>query len=134
MTLITAQTGQLGLTECSERELPAWLARLNPAEVLHDGSGPPAALLATKTARTARPAWQFDTELGERKLREQLQVASLAGFNAQDLKVADLDERALESAAMLDRASLSQWSVAIRTPGPVASSSRSPWWRMSGSR
>ena len=23
-------------TECSERELPAWLARLSPAEVLHD--------------------------------------------------------------------------------------------------
>ena len=39
-------------------------------------------------ARTPRPAWQFDATLGERKLREQLRVATLAGFNAQDLKVA----------------------------------------------
>jgi DNA mismatch repair protein MutS len=28
--------GQLGLTECDERQLAGWLARLNPAEVLVD--------------------------------------------------------------------------------------------------
>ncbi|MBL8306140.1 MAG: DNA mismatch repair protein MutS [Rubrivivax sp.] len=92
-------SGQLGVTECAERDLPGWLARLAPAEVLHDGSEPHPALLATKAARTARPAWQFDTELGERKLREQLQVASLAGFNAQDLKVAQAAAAALLSFA-----------------------------------
>ena len=64
-------SGQLGLTECGERELPSWLARLVPAEVLHDGSELPAAVLQAKAARTARPAWQFDSVLGERKLREQ---------------------------------------------------------------
>ena len=82
-------SGQLGLTECSEAELPAWLARLAPAELLHDGSGPlPPALLAARAARTARPAWQFDSALGQRKLCQQLGTASLAGFNAQDLPVA----------------------------------------------
>ncbi len=81
-------SGQLGITECGERELAAWLARLDPAELLHDGSALPPALQQLRAARTARPAWQFDAALGERKLREQLQVASLAGFNAQEMKAA----------------------------------------------
>ena len=95
-------SGQLGLTQCSERELPSWLARLAPAELLHDGAGLADALQATRgarTAHTARPAWQFDSALGERKLREQLQVASLQGYNAQDLPVAHAAAAALLSYA-----------------------------------
>ncbi len=92
-------SGSLGLTECGERELPSWLARLAPAEVLHDGREVPAAVQQATTARTARPAWQFDTELGTRKLCAQLQVASLAGFNAQDLPVAQAAAAALLSYA-----------------------------------
>jgi DNA mismatch repair protein MutS len=81
-------SGQLGLTECGDRELPAWLARLDPAELLHDGGGPlPETLTQGRAAITARPAWQFDTALGERKLREQLQVATLAGFKRPGLEV-----------------------------------------------
>jgi len=85
-------SGQLGLTECSEAELPGWLARLDPAELLVDNSlAPhqlPSAVLQSRAARTGRPGWQWDSALGERKLREQLQVASLAGFNALELPVA----------------------------------------------
>ena len=96
-------SGQLGLGECGERELASWLTRLAPAEILHDGSDLPAvltdALAQARAARTARPAWQFDSALGERKLREQLQVASLAGFNAQDLPVAHAAAAALLSYA-----------------------------------
>ena len=92
-------SGQLGLTECSERELGSWLARLAPAELLHDGQVPAEPLLQARCARTARPAWQFDAALGERKLREQLQVASLAGFNAQDLPCAHAAAAALLSFA-----------------------------------
>ncbi len=92
-------SGQLGLTECGERELPAWLARLDPAEILHDGSELPAAVLQARAARTARPAWQFDALLGARKLCTQLQVASLAGFNAQELKAAQAAAAALLSFA-----------------------------------
>jgi DNA mismatch repair protein MutS len=81
--------GALGLTECAERELGSWIARLAPAEILHDGQAEwPEALRGTRAARTARPAWQFDSALGERKLREQLQVATLAGFGADGLPVA----------------------------------------------
>jgi len=92
-------SGQLGITECGERELAGWLARLAPAEVLHEGQPLPPAIEQVRAARTARPAWQFDSTLGDRKLREQLQVASLAGFNAQDLKVAQAAAAALLSYA-----------------------------------
>jgi DNA mismatch repair protein MutS len=82
-------SGVLGLSECDERELPAWLARLAPAEVLFDGRAePPAALLHVRAACTARPGWQFDSALGLRKLCTQLGTTTLAGFNAQELSAA----------------------------------------------
>ncbi|WP_425260579.1 DNA mismatch repair protein MutS [Rubrivivax sp. RP6-9] len=92
-------SGQLGITECGDRELPGWLARLAPAELLHEAGTLDAAFDGVRAARTARPAWQFDTALGDRKLREQLQVATLAGFNAQDLPVAQAAAAALLSYA-----------------------------------
>jgi DNA mismatch repair protein MutS len=87
--------GQLGLTECSERELPGWLARLAPAELLHDGGPLPDAAAALRATKTARPAWQFDAALGQRKLCEQLKVASLQAFGAQDLPAAQAAAAAL---------------------------------------
>ncbi|MEY8877093.1 MAG: DNA mismatch repair protein MutS, partial [Leptothrix sp. (in: b-proteobacteria)] len=59
----------------------------------------PAALRALGVPQISRPAWQFDRALGERKLREQLQVAHLAGFNAQDLGAAHAAAAALLSYA-----------------------------------
>ncbi len=91
--------GQIGLTECSDRELAGWLARLNAAEALVDREHIPSALTEAKVAITHRPAWQFDTALGQRKLCEQLRVASLAGFNAQDLPSAHAAAAALLSYA-----------------------------------
>ena len=91
--------GQLGVSECDERELAGWLARLNAAEALVDRDHVPAALAQSRIAITHRPAWQFDTALGQRKLREQLRVASLAGFDAQDLSLAHAAAAALLSYA-----------------------------------
>ncbi len=100
---LSMATGQLGLTECSETELPGWLARLDPAELLvNNNLAPhqlPSAVLQSRAARTGRPAWQWESALGERKLREQLQVASLAGLNAQDLPLAHAAAAALLSYA-----------------------------------
>ncbi len=94
-------SGQLGITECSERELSSWLARLNPAEVLIDrdqiSSALNTVLSAARTTLTHRPAWQFEAELGQRKLCEQLGVAHLNGFNAQDLTTAHAAAGALLS-------------------------------------
>ena len=93
-------SGTLGMTDCGERELAGWVARLAPAEMLHDGSHEmPEALRSWHGPKTARPAWQFEAALGERKLCAQLRVASLAGFNAQDLPVAQAAAAALLSYA-----------------------------------
>ncbi|WP_234413791.1 DNA mismatch repair protein MutS [Ideonella sp. A 288] len=92
-------SGQLGLTECGERDLAGWLARLDPAELLvHEAELPPA-VLQHRAARTQRPTWQFDTALGQRKLCALLKVASLQGFNAQELAVAQAAAAALLSFA-----------------------------------
>ena len=100
-------SGQLGLTECADKELPGWLARLDPAELLLPQSSRtgdladqlPAAISQHRAARTLRPPWQFDTALGERKLCALLKVASLQGFNAEDLPVAQAAAAALLSFA-----------------------------------
>ncbi len=91
--------GQLGLTECDERQLGGWLSRLNAAEVLVDRDHVPPALTQSRTTITHRPSWQFDVTLGQRKLCEQLRVASLAGFNAQELPCAHAAAAALLSYA-----------------------------------
>jgi len=78
-------SGTLGLTQCSTAQLKGWLARLEPAEVVHSADDEVQAALSLSVPLTARPAWQFDAALGQRKLCEQLQVASLAGFGAESL-------------------------------------------------
>jgi DNA mismatch repair protein MutS len=80
--------GRIGLAQCSERELSSWLARLTPAEVLVDREKVPPVLAATRLTVSYAQSWQFDAPLGQRKLCEQLGVASLQGFNAQDLTAA----------------------------------------------
>ena len=96
-------SGQLGITECGEKELAGWLARLDPAELLMPqgdlAATLPAAITQHRAARTQRPDWQFDTALGQRKLCALLKVASLQGFNAQDLPVAQAAAAALLSFA-----------------------------------
>jgi DNA mismatch repair protein MutS len=91
--------GQLGLAECNERELSSWLARMSPAEVLVDRERQPSGVLAARLPITNRPSWQFDAQLGARKLCEQLGVASLQGFNAQALSAAHAAAAALLSYA-----------------------------------
>ncbi len=91
--------GPLGLCECNQAELPAWLARLAPAEVLVHGERWPAAVRDGGASITARPVWQFDASLGRRKLCEQLGVAHLAGFKAEDLPLAHAAASALLSYA-----------------------------------
>ena len=92
-------SGTLGMAECLADELDGWLARLEPAEVLFAAPQIPDALQHLRTARTPRPAWQFDSGLGERKLCSLLNVASLAGYNAQELSAAQAAAAALLSYA-----------------------------------
>jgi DNA mismatch repair protein MutS len=86
--------GRVHLAECAAGDLPAWLERIAPSEVLLPQQAPPAfeqRLLAARAAAgrapafTRRPDFQFDAALGRRKLLEHLQTASLAACNAEDL-------------------------------------------------
>ncbi|MET0383437.1 MAG: DNA mismatch repair protein MutS, partial [Burkholderiaceae bacterium] len=91
--------GRLGLGECVEAELPSWLARLAPAEILVAPEGAPAAVRRGTAAVVNRPAWQFDAQLGVRKLCDLLEVSTLAGFNAHELPRAHAAAAALISYA-----------------------------------
>ena len=83
--------GQVQLAECAADELPAWIDRIAPSELLLPQDAPPAfeqRLAGVRAALTRRPAFQFDAALGRRKLLEQLQAASLAAWSAEELREA----------------------------------------------
>ncbi|MFT3720281.1 DNA mismatch repair protein MutS [Pseudorhodoferax sp.] len=97
---------ELHLAECSVDELPAWLARVAPSELLLSADAPAALAARVKALRLAtpqggplalsqRPAWQFDAALGLRKLREHLKVATLAAWHAEELPQAHAAAAAL---------------------------------------
>jgi DNA mismatch repair protein MutS len=97
---LSLSSGQLAVSECTERELAGWIARLRPSEVLLPqalarAETTPACIAQCGAALTARPAWQFDAELGVRKLCAQLRVATLAGFNADSMSAAHAAAAAL---------------------------------------
>jgi len=89
--------GIVWLARCASDELPDWIARIAPGEMLYSAEVSPGfekglqALAAQplpsgqKVVAVVRPAWAFDAGLGERKLLEQLQAASLSAWDAQEL-------------------------------------------------
>ncbi len=109
---LSVTQGVLHLAQCPADELRAWIVRIGPSELLHSAEVSPTfeqnlqelqrqwpALAANggqaRLSLALRPAWAFDGALGERKLREQLQAASLAGWGAQDLAEAHAAASAL---------------------------------------
>jgi len=96
--------GVVHLAECTPDELPGWLERIAPSELLLPQDAAPALeqrlrrlrpAAARAPALTHRPGFQFDAPLGRRKLLEQLQSASLAAWNAEDLPQAHAAAAAL---------------------------------------
>ena len=92
---LSVTQGVIHLAECAHDELADWIDRIAPAELLasagmtqafedrlrqiralHRGTGLSLAL---------RPDFQFDAGLGQRKLQEQMQAASLAAWSADTL-------------------------------------------------
>ncbi|MFN4351021.1 MAG: DNA mismatch repair protein MutS [Hylemonella sp.] len=99
---LSVTQGEVNLAECSPDELPEWLARIAPGELIYSAACTPAfeqRLLALKqntgVALALRPEWQFDSALGQNKLLEQLKAASLASWGAQDLPQAHAAAAAL---------------------------------------
>jgi DNA mismatch repair protein MutS len=89
--------GIVFLAQCASDELADWVARIGPGELLYSAEVTPAfekslQALAAQTGASGsrlvavvRPAWAFDAALGQRKLLEQLQAASLGAWDATDL-------------------------------------------------
>ncbi|MDZ4356511.1 MAG: DNA mismatch repair protein MutS, partial [Variovorax sp.] len=89
--------GIVFLAQCASDELADWVARVAPGEILYSADATPAfekhvQSLAGQAGNNGgrlvavlRPAWAFDAALGQRKLLEQMQAASLAAWDAQDM-------------------------------------------------
>jgi DNA mismatch repair protein MutS len=109
---LSVTQGILYLAQCPTDELKPWLVRIGPSELLYSADATanfeqqlqelqrqwPAQSAQGSGARLTlalRPAWAFDGGLGQRKLCEQLQTASLAAWNAQDLTEAHAAASAL---------------------------------------
>ncbi len=93
---------RIQLARCEAGELAAWVERIAPSELLYSADVSLRLEAQLKTLKlqsgfslTPRPAWQFDAGLGQRKLCEQLQSASLQAFSAQDLPEAHAAASAL---------------------------------------
>ncbi len=89
---LSVTQGLVHLAECETTELPSWIARVAPSEVIYSAEVSPAFEQQLKSFCTqvglpaqVRPAFQFDAALGGRKLLEHLQAASLTAWNAQDV-------------------------------------------------
>ena len=94
---LSVTEGELRLAECASDELPAWIARIAPSEVIYSSDFPKhlQPLLASAPVKSERPSWEFDSALGQRKLLAQLQAASLVAWQAQDLTQAHAAASAL---------------------------------------
>jgi DNA mismatch repair protein MutS len=91
---LSVTQGVVHLAECAQDELADWIDRIGPSELLASAGMTPTfeqKLRALKTtgrgswALALRPDFQFDAGLGQRKLLEQLQAASLAAWSADAL-------------------------------------------------
>ena len=96
---LSVTQGIVHLAECAPDEVAEWVARIAPSELAYSAGATTAfedrikrlrmaGITPTALYTTARPEWQFDSALGQRKLLDALQAASLASWNAQDLPLA----------------------------------------------
>ncbi|MDO8906464.1 DNA mismatch repair protein MutS [Hydrogenophaga sp.] len=104
---LSVTQGIVFLAQCASDELADWLARIGAGELLYSAEVSTATEQKLQNLAAAqqpggqrmvpvvRPAWAFDAALGERKLLEQLQTASLAAWDAQALSDAHAAAAAL---------------------------------------
>jgi DNA mismatch repair protein MutS len=99
---LSVTQGEVHLAECAPDEVAEWVARISPGELLFSAGATPAFEARLRSLQapgamsiTVRPDWQFDPALGERTLLTQLQAATLATWQAQDLPQAHAAAAAL---------------------------------------
>jgi DNA mismatch repair protein MutS len=91
---LSVTQGVVHLAECAQDELADWIDRIGPSELLASAGVTPSFEQKLRGLKTTgrgawsfavRPDFQFDAGLGQRKLLEQLQAASLAAWSADTL-------------------------------------------------
>jgi DNA mismatch repair protein MutS len=93
---LSVTQGVVHLAECAPDDVADWIARVGPSELAYSATVTTSFEDRLKRLRsgtsgtgalylTARPEWQFDSALGQRKLLDALGAASLSTWNAQDL-------------------------------------------------
>jgi len=102
---LSVTQGVVHLAECTHDELADWIDRIGPAELLASAGMTQAFEDRLRQIRTQhrgaglslalRPDFQFDAGLGQRKLQEQMQAASLAAWSADTLHEAHAAASAL---------------------------------------
>jgi DNA mismatch repair protein MutS len=99
---LSVTQGEVMLTECTPDDLPDWVARISPGELIFSAGATPAfearlrgIPLTGPVSISVRPDWQFDAGLGQRKLLGHLQAATLSAWQAQDLPQAHAAAAAL---------------------------------------
>ncbi|MCM2342772.1 DNA mismatch repair protein MutS, partial [Rhodoferax sp.] len=99
---LSVTQGEVHLAECTPDELADWVSRISPGELIYSAGATPAfearlrnLPVAGHMSISVRPDWQFDAGLGQRKLLEHLQAASLMPWQAQDLVQAQAAASAL---------------------------------------
>ena len=99
---LSVTQGEVQLAECPPDELADWVSRISPGELIYSAGATPAfearlrnLPVAGQMSISVRPDWQFDAGLGQRKLLDHLQAASLAPWQAQDLLQAQAAASAL---------------------------------------
>jgi DNA mismatch repair protein MutS len=95
MAWLSVTQGVVHLAECAQDELADWIDRIGPSELLASGGMTQSFEQRLQAIRqqhrgqgltlALRPDFQFDAGLGQRKLLEQMQAASLAAWSADTL-------------------------------------------------
>ena len=99
---LSVTQGVVFLAECTPDEVADWVGRVAPSELAYSAGVTTTFEERLKRLRhgssvflTSRPEWQFDSGLGQKKLLDALQAASLTSWNAQDLPQAHAAAAAL---------------------------------------
>jgi DNA mismatch repair protein MutS len=101
---LSVTQGRVFLAECALDALGGWLERVAPSELIYSAGVTDRFEQQLQALRQGgaftcpmapRPDWQFDSQLGERKLLEHLGAASLQAWSAQDLPLAHAAAAAL---------------------------------------
>ena len=103
---LSVMQGTVHLAECDADELPDWLARIAPRELIYSAGASDVFEARLKSLRqspagsgayalASRPPWQFDPSLGHRNLMDRLKVTTLQAWNAQDVHQAHAAAAAL---------------------------------------